>query len=51
MWTKGEKHLMLGVGYSTWSCVIDVTGISLVLAAIGMFYFCMSIYNQFKEEQ
>ena len=51
MWTKSEKYLMLGVGYSIWGCVIDVTGISLMLTIVGLVYFCISIYNQFKGEE
>lgn len=48
MWDKSEKYLMLGVGYSIWSCVIDVSGVSLMLSLVGFIYFGMSIYNTFK---
>ena len=49
MWKQSEKQLMLGVGYSIWGCVVDVTGVSLVLTFIGIVYFCMSGYSLYKE--
>ena len=48
MWTQGEKQLMLGVGYSIWGCVVDVTGVSLALTFIGIVYLCMSMYSLYK---
>lgn len=48
MWNKSEKYLMIGVGYGIWACVIDGSGVSLMLSLVSFIYFGMSIYNAFK---
>lgn len=50
MWTKSEKYLALGVGYSIWGCVIGTPIVGILFTVVGICYFCASIFTSVKGE-